>query len=350
MLRTILGSSYTLGRTERISLFQKLESALGSKVISYITSDRENNLRLQMMIGDEVIRPLHRQLELIGRQETINLFLYTRGGLTETAWRIVKLFREYAKNFRVIVPFRAHSAGTEIALGADSILMTELAELGPVDPTTGNEFNPIDPLNKGRRIPISVEDVKSFLKLAEERAGLDKQQEKLQTFQILANRYEPLALGNVNRVYDEIRSLVRNLLGTHMNEETETAQIEAIVKALTETYTHEHPITRDQAEKIGLKVSRPSPEVTKLILELYEEYESDLALNEPFDSEDILGSKEVATTNIDGAILESSKSGMLYRAALQLTREMTTPSGGGKAVPTGKINVKLKMGRWISIK
>jgi hypothetical protein len=44
--------------------------------------------------------------------------------------------------------------------GADEIVMHPFAELGPIDPTVSNEFNPTE---SGRRLGISVEDVKAYV-------------------------------------------------------------------------------------------------------------------------------------------------------------------------------------------
>ncbi|MBU0734226.1 MAG: hypothetical protein KKG10_08760, partial [Proteobacteria bacterium] len=45
------------------------------------------------------------------------------------------MLREFCEKLAVLVPFRAHSAGTTLALGADEIVMGPLGELGPVDPS-----------------------------------------------------------------------------------------------------------------------------------------------------------------------------------------------------------------------
>ena len=45
-------------------------------------------------------------------------------------------------------------------MAAKRIVMTRLAELSPIDPTTGNQFNPVD--GKGNRLGISVEDVRAY--------------------------------------------------------------------------------------------------------------------------------------------------------------------------------------------
>ncbi len=56
----------------------------------------------------------------------IDLCLYTRGGDVDAVWPIVSLLREFDKNFEVLVPFRCHSGGTLVALGAKKIILTPI--------------------------------------------------------------------------------------------------------------------------------------------------------------------------------------------------------------------------------
>ena len=83
--------------------------------------------------------------------------------------RIVKLIRNHCDEFEILVPYKAHSAGTLICMGADTIVMGKLGELTPVDPTTDHPFNPQNPSNPQQRLPVSVEDLNSYLLFAKKR-------------------------------------------------------------------------------------------------------------------------------------------------------------------------------------
>src|SRR3990167_4767134 len=87
---------------------------------------------------------LYRLLKEAEVKKGIDLILYTRGGDTNSVWPLVTLIREFDPAFQVLAPFRCHSSGTLLALGARRILMTRLSELSPIDPTTANQFNPRD--------------------------------------------------------------------------------------------------------------------------------------------------------------------------------------------------------------
>ncbi len=290
-----------MSRADRLSIIRELEEKSKSPVIAYITGDRPN---LSTKIAPDAVRILKAHLDNIGYQKKISLFLYTRGGDLMTSFRVVKLFREYCDELFVQIPFRAHSGGTLISIGANGIIMGKLAELTPVDPSTANHFNPTNPINPMEKLPISVEDVTAYLSLAREKAKL-KEDNMPEVFRMLSDKINPVALGNVHRVYNVIRELIPKILSLHMNSE-DKEKIEFITNMLTEKlYTHDYTITRDEAERIGLKVVKPDEELEKTIWNLYEAYEKDLRLTEPFNPIAILDSQQTAPFSHEIAYIES---------------------------------------------
>jgi hypothetical protein len=300
-----------------------------------------------LLIGDDAVRPMHRLLALTKEMDRIDLLLYTRGGGTTSAYRIVKMIREYCKCFTVLVPFRAHSAGTQICLGADSIVMGKLGELSPVDPTTVNMFNPIlnpqgNPADPGNRVPISVEDVRSYLEWARDKVGLTGKSDRLEVFRVLTNRLEPLALGNVNRVYNEIRITTRSLLGLHMNQPSDSEKINKIVQELTEEYTHEYIITRDRAREMGLKILPPDEQQEETMMSLWEEYEKELKMWEPFDVWALESNQPTDFKWLLGFI-ESELGGYAW------VTEGTVYPRPQQSPPSDPPPVRIKKGGWIDI-
>lgn len=75
-------------------------------------------------------------LELLGDLEgnDIDLLLETNGGLTDAAEKVVSILRDQVDDLRVIIPKRAKSNGTLLALAAREIVMGASSELGPIDP------------------------------------------------------------------------------------------------------------------------------------------------------------------------------------------------------------------------
>ncbi|MEW5744887.1 MAG: hypothetical protein AB1805_05535 [Nitrospirota bacterium] len=65
--------------------------------------------------------------------DELDVILQTPGGDIDAAFLLVKTLRRRAKKVNILVPRFAKSAGTLICLGADTILLTDLSELGPLD-------------------------------------------------------------------------------------------------------------------------------------------------------------------------------------------------------------------------
>ncbi|MDR1870760.1 MAG: hypothetical protein LBS60_02340 [Deltaproteobacteria bacterium] len=127
---------------DRINLYKTLEVKSNSKLLVYITGDRQG---FETQIADDSLDFFINQLDKFGVSDKISLYLYTRGGLIHTAWNIINLILQFCKELEVIVPYKAYSAGTLLCLGANSIMMTKQAALGPIDPTIGANLNPLIP-------------------------------------------------------------------------------------------------------------------------------------------------------------------------------------------------------------
>jgi len=275
-----------MAKAERIALIKQIEAHRKSKVITYITSTRPNS-EVQMAI--DCIRKFYEHLIFIKQEDrekiTIDLLIVSNGGDGTVPWRLVTLLREYSKEFNVLIPYRAFSAATLTALGADKIYMHPMGMLGPTDPTVANPFNPDDPKNPQQKIGISVEDVTSYIALIREDAGIQHEDELIQAFKILAEKVHPLALGNVKRSLSHSNMMAQKLLSLHMNKATDQHHIDEIAENLTsKLYYHGHPINRKEAKQIGLKnISDPDEKLEQLMWNLYSEYEKEIKSDEPFD-------------------------------------------------------------------
>lgn len=297
-----------------------LQQKRGSKIISYIVSTRQG---VNYQIADDAVRIIYDHLvDAKANSDTkIDLFLHSFGGVGVVPWKLVNLIREFSKNFEVIIPYKAYSAATLIALGANKIIMHPMGELGPVDPKVGNEFNPVTP--QGQQVGINVEDVVSYISLIKDQVGIRHEDELIQAFNILANQVHPLALGNVHRFYSQSRMMTRKLLRLHTEKDQEH-KIDEIVETLTsKLFFHGHPINRKEAKEINLKVEEPDSETEKLIWKLFQEYESNLELTTPFNSNELLNSAN-QTDNLDvkvmGACIESENLRHTFISELRIMR------------------------------
>ena len=286
-------------RKERVKLIESIQTKRKSKLMCYVLGDRPNFVT---NIAGDAVRIFYDHLQSIGKQKQIDLLLYARGGNMMAPFRIVHLIREFCDRFNVIVPYHALSAATLLTLGADEIRMGKMGELSPIDPTTGHPFNPQDPLNPHRRIPISVEDVTSFMTFAKEKASLSEEK-NIDVFRILTNSIHPLALGNIERGYGVVRQLAPALLKLHMKDKE---KINHIAESLTEGKVHNYLITRrDAKNEIGLNVKEPDAELESLIWSLYTIYEKDMCLREPFNPPTLLGSQNSIDFSVEAAYVES---------------------------------------------
>jgi Periplasmic serine proteases (ClpP class) len=162
-------------RPDRIALIERIEKARGSRVISVFLGDRPG---AETRIAPDLLPRVARYLREIGKVPSIDIFLYSTGGEIMSGYRVVSLVREYCKKFSVLVPSRCQSTATLLALGANEIVMLPEGQLSPVDPSINGPFNPMipgAPLQPGKPLPllpVSVEEVVSYVKLAQEVAGL----------------------------------------------------------------------------------------------------------------------------------------------------------------------------------
>lgn len=213
----------------------------------------------------------------------LDLFIVSNGGDGIVPWRLMPIFREYADYISVLVPYRAYSAATMMALGANEIVMHKFGAMGPIDPTVTNEFNPIEK-NTNRRLGISVEDVKAYVSFIKDTVGIRHEEELSKSIELLVNKVHPLALGNVERFISQSRMIARKLLELH-TDKNDLHLLDNVIEALaSKLYFHGHPINRVEAKELGLKVLEHVPDdVESAIWDLYTDFEDEMLFRIPHD-------------------------------------------------------------------
>jgi len=325
---------------DKKGLIQAIEKGRGSRVITYITSDRPGPVNARVAM--DIIPIVSKQLRQIGKVAKIDLVLYSAGGDTMVPWRLVSMIREYGTTFSVLIPYKAHSAATMISLGADEIVMSDLSEISPIDPSTANVFNPTDPTNSQTKVPISVEDVIAYFDLAKNKFGIKSDEDLTKVFNkfVEANpQIHPLALGNVNRIHNLIRLLAKRLLKSHQKPMTDQ-EIEKIVEYFTEKlYSHQYFIGRKEArEDLGLQsVVYADAALSKLMTELYEKYESEMELGKQWNPELELGANN-STNKKDFkiAFVESALTSNHFNISMEFRRQQVMIS---QPMPQGPIQI-----------
>jgi hypothetical protein len=331
-------------KNQRLDALRAVEKVRGHRVVSMVLGDRPN---LETRIANDALSMMASILERIGKVPELDLFLYSTGGMTIAGFALVNLLREYTDKLCVLVPYKAYSTATLICLGADELLMTPLASLSPVDPSVNSPLNPLVPnLPPGvfppQTLPVSVEDVVSYLDLAREEAGLKTGAEIQSAFLRLAEAVHPLALGSVHRARTQIRMLARKLLATR-RAPMEEAIVSRIVDALTkELYSHDYMIARKEAKAMGFPIGVTDEASEKAVMQLYRAYETDLLLVAPYAPENELGNAQMKVVTMERALIESTDEGYVFEGRHEISR-VTVPQGHGPSggpAPTVGLNVR----------
>ena len=225
--------------TMRQRLIAALEKNRGSRVIVLIHRQETMSLLgfpllryIDVDDSEQVIRAIH----MTDPDMPLDLVLHTPGGLVLASYQIAHAIRMHRGKITVFVPHYAMSGGTLIALAADEIVMEEHAVLGPVDPQLG-EYPASSLVKLAEAKPISDIDDRSWL------------------------------LADMGRkAIEQIRSQVRSLLDGKYS----TEKAEELARILTEgRWTHDYPITYEEAKNLGLHVVKDIPPEIFQLMSLY---------------------------------------------------------------------------------
>jgi len=254
----------------------------------------------------------------------------------------VSISRHFGKEFNVLVPFRAHSAATQIAMGADHIVMGPMGELTQVDPSLSTDFTPGNPLQAGQTLYVSVEDLRGYFDFFADHVRATEASLPA-VIDLLREKLHPLAIGQVHRAHGSIRYIAESLLATHIKDKD---KVERIAKAMvTELYVHNHKIKQPEANKIGLPAVAATPAEAEAMWALYELYEADMRLNEPIKPQSIFKDKmdQYVELNAQSMVyVESSSRTDVFRMNILATRalagsmtqkaQLTPPAPGAAAL------------------
>ena len=299
---------------DRRSLYKKLEELRCSKVLVYITGDRPG---LGTQIHSEVLSFFTDHLDVITERRRIpkiSLFLYTSGGFTMAAWGIVNLLRQFCDNYEVIVPSKAHSAGTIIALGADKIIMTKQATLSPIDPSINSPLNPVTPspgfIGQGGTltVPVSVEAISGFISFIKQYSAITQKGEFSKILLDLADKVHPLVIGQSYRAKKQIHQIATKLLEDKIRNKK---QRKNTIRYLTEeSGSHDYTIYRNEAEKLDLPVDKPDEKLYTLIKTIFDNISEELELNNPFSPSIYVNTSEgLVPYSFRRALIESNGAG-----------------------------------------
>ena len=127
--RTPLFQANSADRYQRQTIIKQIQERTRRSLICYV-SGRE------CVIDENDTMPFVDLLHNVSSGHNVDLLLHTTGGSIDAAEKLMGMIRRHVgtTELRVIVPDFAKSAGTLMVLGADSVLMSDMSELGPIDP------------------------------------------------------------------------------------------------------------------------------------------------------------------------------------------------------------------------
>ncbi|MCS7195580.1 MAG: ATP-dependent Clp protease proteolytic subunit [Meiothermus sp.] len=223
----------------RARSIQALERRRNSRLITLIHRQEAIallGLPLSRYIDIDDSEQVLRAIRLTDPQVPIDLVLHTPGGLVLAAEQIAEALLRHPAKVTVFVPHYAMSGGTLIALAADEIVMDANAVLGPVDPQLG-QYPAVSILKVLEQKPIEKIDDETLIMADQARKALA-----------------------------QVKATAQNLLRKHLDE----AQAEAIAARLSQgTWTHDYPISAEEARAMGLPISTEMPPEVYALMELY---------------------------------------------------------------------------------
>lgn len=223
-------------RTRKIA---QIEEQRGSRVILLVHRQETMSLLgfpllryIDVNDSEEVLRAI----QLTDPKLPLDIVLHTPGGLVLAALQIARAIEAHEGKVTVFVPHHAMSGGTLIALAADEIVMCRHSVLGPIDPQLGG-------------MPAA-----SIVKVAETKplAEIDDQ---------------TLVLADVGRkAIAQVEAAATALLRRRMDEGSAR---ELAAKLASGTWTHDYPISAEEAKAMGIPVSTEMPSEVLELMTLY---------------------------------------------------------------------------------
>ena len=202
-------------------LIGDLEEESGRSLVVYFTDCDRTDAQIDQ--GDDVYLT-EVLLPCAGRP--VDLLLETNGGSTDATEKLCSILRAAAPDLRVLVPRRAKSNGTVLALCGTEVAMGVESELGPIDPSLGG-------------VPVQ------FMLNAP------------------AGTLNPIQVQAAQAARDQTKKLAKTLLMTGMLAGKPEVEIDALVsKIATRDHYHSHGSSIDASEvaKLGLKVTNFRPD------------------------------------------------------------------------------------------
>jgi hypothetical protein len=243
-IRTPFYRANNAPRYERQTQIRAIQDLTKSKLVCYIGGPQASLSR------DDAL-PLVDLFHTIPVGSDIDLLLHTVGGDIDAAEKMASMLRKRVGDrakFRVVVPDHAKSAGTLITLAADTVVMSDSSELGPVDP----QLNLPDGHGRFNYRPAQsyVDGYEALVKLVNDNPSAAGYRQML-------DKYDPTTLDMCRKVLERSVKLGESLLQQGMFRGG-GGNFTAVAGQLADNHKwlwHGVPIDYIEAKKLGLNVT-----------------------------------------------------------------------------------------------
>ena len=220
---------------------------------------------------DRVFDDLQGLSEIDVAESRLAVIVDSGGGDIDAAYNLACLFRRYGNGrLTYIVPRWAKSAATLLVCGGDSVMMTPIAELGPLDPQI-TELNPLE-----RRLenfsPLHIESTLALIRNEFAEGNSELAQGLLQRLQF------PITLGGFTKSLELGKQYAEKLLSSRMLKDYPQVAAE-ISRRLVEDYSaHSFCINIDEVRELGLMVEDMSSDQLEIVWKIHKTERRRLAL------------------------------------------------------------------------
>lgn len=244
--KTPLYEAMNAARYARQSLVREIEALTETTLLCYISP---TPLQIHRTDVVAMVDLLHN----VTPGTPIDLLLHSPGGDIDAAEKLITLIRKRAGTapVRVIVPDYAKSAATLIALGADTIVMSDSSELGAIDPQ-------VELADANGH--VSTLSAQSYLDAFHTHADNLKKDPDDPVAHLMLSKMEPATVRKLERITKRSRAIAEDLLKQAMVKDEEHA--DEIAKQLSDTrrwHSHGQMISHENATGLGLNVAYLAP-------------------------------------------------------------------------------------------
>ena len=207
---------------------------------------------------DRVFDDLQRDYGIKAESRSLVVIVDSGGGSIDAAYNLALLFRRYGSgHLRYVVPRWAKSAATLLVCGGDSVAMTPVAELGPLDPQI-TEVNPMEQRLE-QFSPLHIESTLELIRNEFAQGNKELAEGLLQRLQF------PITLGSFKKTLEVGKQYAEKLLTSRMLCD-DPDKAKSVASRLVEDYAnHGFCINVDEALSLGLVVEELSNSQLELV-------------------------------------------------------------------------------------